>query len=163
MPAPHRPPNGRYDQYAPTPSSDKSRDLSRPLPSALSWIVLVAFVGAIAVAYFVVPVPLWIVGVYAVMSVIAFVAYGIDKSAARKNGWRISEDTLLVLGLLGGWPGALVAQQLFRHKTRKRSFRRAFWGTVVVNVLALSGVIALAVMNGWDLNAPWEWVVSLLG
>ena len=46
-------------------------------------------------------------------------------------------------GFVGGWPGALVAQQLFRHKTRKRSFRRAFWITVVVNVLVLAAFIGL--------------------
>jgi uncharacterized membrane protein YsdA (DUF1294 family) len=137
--------------------------MARPLPSGLSWTVLIGFAAALAVAYFVVPVPLWIVGLYAVLSLIAFAAYGIDKSAARKNAQRVSEDTLLTLGLIGGWPGALVAQQVFRHKTRKRSFRRMFWVTVVVNVLALGGVIALAVANGWNLNAPWEWVAGLLG
>ncbi len=161
MSTPHRPPNGRYDQYASAP--EKARDMSRPLPSWLSWTVLIVFAAALVVAYFVVPVPLWIVGLYAVLSLIAFAAYGIDKSAARKNRQRISEDTLLALGLIGGWPGALVAQQVFRHKTRKRSFRRMFWVTVVVNLAALGGVIALAVVNGWDLNAPWEFVTSLFG
>lgn len=161
MPAPTRPPNGRYDQSATAPG--KSRDMSRPLPSGLSWTVLIVFAAAMAVSYFVGWVPLWIVGLYALLSVIAFAAYGIDKSAARQNRQRISEDTLLTLGLIGGWPGALMAQQLFRHKTRKRSFRRMFWVTVVVNVLALGGIIALAVVNGWDLNAPWEYVTSLFG
>jgi uncharacterized membrane protein YsdA (DUF1294 family) len=39
-----------------------------------------------------------------------------------------------MLGLIGGWPGAIVAQQLLRHKTSKRSFRIAFWVTVVLNI-----------------------------
>jgi uncharacterized membrane protein YsdA (DUF1294 family) len=59
----------------------------------------------------------------------------------------MSEHSLLTIGLAGGWPGALAAQQLFRHKTRKRTFRRAFWTTVVVNVLALAAlVIAITVL-----------------
>ena len=110
------------------------------------------FAGAFAVAYFVLALPWWMPALYGALSVIAFGAYGLDKRAARRGGPRTSEQTLLTLGLLGGWPGALVAQQLFRHKTRKRSFRRAFWLTVVVNVLALAGVLTLATLNGWDLS-----------
>lgn len=125
--------------------------------------MLVAFVAALAVAIVVLPVPLWVIGLYGVMSVLAFAAYGIDKAASLRGGQRISEDTLLSIGLVCGWPGALVAQQVFRHKTRKRSFRRAFWVTFVLNVLALGGVIALAMLNGWDLNGPWEFVSSLFG
>ena len=96
--------------------------------------------------------PWWIPALYAVLSVLAFVAYAIDKRAARRGDRRTSEQTLLTLGLLGGWPGAVVAQQLFRHKTRKRSFRNAFWLTVIVNVLVLAGLVTLATVNGWDLS-----------
>jgi len=70
------------------------------------------------------------------VSIICFIAYAIDKSAARSGGWRTAESTLLVLGLAGGWPGAILAQQLLRHKSNKPSFRSAFWGTVVLNVVA---------------------------
>lgn len=73
---------------------------------------------------------------YVGASFICFMAYAIDKSAARRGGWRTAESTLLVLGLAGGWPGAILAQQLFRHKSNKPSFRSAFWGTVVLNVVA---------------------------
>ena len=80
----------------------------------------------------------WIVAaVYVAASVVAFIAYALDKSAARRGGRRVPETTLLVLGLAGGWPGALVAQQVLRHKTRKLSFRFAFWLTVIVNCAAL--------------------------
>jgi uncharacterized membrane protein YsdA (DUF1294 family)/cold shock CspA family protein len=71
---------------------------------------------------------------FLVLSIICFVAYAADKSAARSGAWRISESTLLWLGLLGGWPGAVLAQQWLRHKSTKPSFRSAFWLTVVVNV-----------------------------
>ncbi len=120
-------------------TQDRPRDLSRPLPAGLSWGVLVVFAVALALATLIVPLPWWIAAVYAVVSVVTFAAYGLDKRAAGRAGARRTpESTLLLLGLVAGWPGALVAQQVFRHKTRKRSFRRAFWGTVVLNVLALA-------------------------
>lgn len=114
------------------------RDLSKPLPPALSWTTLLVFAAAFAIVFVVFDLAWWVLVLYGASSVVAFAAYGIDKSAARRGAGRISEQTLLLLGLVGGWPGALVAQQVFRHKTRKRSFRRAFWGTVTVNVLALA-------------------------
>jgi uncharacterized membrane protein YsdA (DUF1294 family) len=80
----------------------------------------------------------WLVpSVYGALSVVAFVAYGLDKSAARRGAARTRESTLLVLGLAGGWPGAFVAQQVFRHKTRKIGFQLAFWLTVAANCAAL--------------------------
>ena len=133
----------------------RPRDLSRPLPAALSWTVLIAFVVAVAIAVVMLALPWWLPTLYAVLSVVAFAAYGLDKSAARREGQRVSEQTLLALGLLGGWPGSLVAQQLFRHKTRKRSFRRAFWRTVVLNVLLLGAFLTLATLRGWDLAPDW--------
>ncbi|MDY0910051.1 DUF1294 domain-containing protein [Microbacterium sp. CFBP9034] len=140
------------------PSAERTgsdRDLSRPLPAALSWTVLIAFVAAFALTILILGLPWWMPALYAVLSLIAFAAYGLDKSAARRDAPRTSEQTLLALGLLGGWPGALIAQQVFRHKTRKRSFRRAFWRTVVLNVLLLGTFIALATLRGWDLEPTW--------
>ena len=90
----------------------------------------------------------WLVaGAYLVTSLSCFVAYAIDKSAARNGGWRTPERTLLLLGLVGGWPGAVLAQQWLRHKTSKRSFQQMFWVTVVANVagfLWLSSRLAAA-------------------
>ncbi len=73
-------------------------------------------------------------GVYLTMSLLCFLAYARDKSAARSGGWRTRESTLLLLGLLCGWPGAVLAQHLLRHKTAKASFQIAFWATVVLNI-----------------------------
>ena len=81
-------------------------------------------------------VPSWVAGVYFGTSLLAFLIYAADKSAAEAERWRVSESTLLLVGLLGGWPGAIVAQQTLRHKSSKRSFRDAFWGTVAFNVFA---------------------------
>ena len=75
------------------------------------------------------------------MSLLCFLAYAKDKSAARSGGRRTKESTLLILGLLCGWPGAVMAQQLLRHKSTKTSFQIAFWVTVVLNV---AGFLALS-------------------
>lgn len=73
---------------------------------------------------------------YLLVSIVTLFAYTFDKSAAVRGGWRTKESTLLGLGLLCGWPGGLIAQQRLRHKSSKRSFRAAFWFTVVLNVAA---------------------------
>jgi len=80
---------------------------------------------------------------YAAMSVVTFFAYRLDKRAARRRTWRSPEATLHVLSLLGGWPGALLAQVVFRHKTRKQPFHTVFWVTVATNVALLVLVVAV--------------------
>ncbi|NMF90984.1 cold shock and DUF1294 domain-containing protein [Aromatoleum petrolei] len=93
------------------------------------------FVLFTIVAYFW-KVPGWVAGLYLGTSVVCYVVYAADKRAATADRWRVSEDTLLGLGLIGGWPGAIVAQQVVRHKSNKATFRAKFWVTVIVNVLA---------------------------
>jgi len=81
--------------------------------------------------------PLGVPAVYLAASVAAAIAYRKDKSAAQNGAWRTPERTLHVLALMGGWPGALVAQRVFRHKSAKPSFRFTFWATVTLNCGAL--------------------------
>lgn len=80
--------------------------------------------------------PLAVLWLYLGASAVAFIAYWLDKSAARYGRWRTAESTLHLFGLAGGWPGALFAQRVFRHKSRKAEFQRVFWVTVLVNCLA---------------------------
>lgn len=75
-----------------------------------------------------------IFGMYLGLSLLTFAAYVIDKRAARFRRRRIPEMTLLVLGVAGGWPGGLLAQQVLRHKTKKVGFQVQFWLSVLVNV-----------------------------
>ena len=82
-----------------------------------------------------------VAALYLVASLICFVMYAVDKSAAVAGRRRISERTLLMWGLFCGWPGGLVAQQVLRHKTRKASFLVAFWVTAVVNLLAVVAIL----------------------
>lgn len=76
----------------------------------------------------------WVAAAYLMASLAAFIAYAIDKSAARHRRWRTPESTLHGLSLACGWPGALLAQQLLRHKSSKPTFVSTYWATVVVNV-----------------------------
>ena len=80
-------------------------------------------------------VPRWVLSLYVVMSLITFFAYWKDKAAAQAGRWRTPESTLHVLALMGGWPGALLAQQWLRHKSSKSAFRRVFAGMLLANVL----------------------------
>lgn len=121
----------------------KAREGSAPWgPAAL--IALPAFLalcGVIAVLW---KPPVWLAGGYLGLSLLTFLAYALDKSAAVRGGWRTPEKTLHLLALAGGWPGALLAQQLLRHKSSKQPFRTVFWATVVLNV---GGLVVLA--------SPW--------
>lgn len=68
--------------------------------------------------------------------IVNYMAYAADKHFAQNNRWRIPETNLHLLELLGGWPGALVAQRALRRKTRKTSYRIVFWMMVVPNIPA---------------------------
>lgn len=83
-------------------------------------------------------------GLVAVTSLASFAAFGFDKRRATTGGRRVPERTLLVLALLGGWPGSILAQRQFRHKTQKTSFLIAFWAVVVLHVI-LVGAVAYAI------------------
>lgn len=76
-----------------------------------------------------------------VVSLLTFLSYWIDKSAAQGGRRRIPESNLHLLSLAGGWPGALIAQQLFRHKTIKQPFQSVFWATVVLNVAGFAWLV----------------------
>lgn len=81
--------------------------------------------------------PGWIWAWHAAASLLCFALYAADKSAAQAGRWRTPESTLLTFGLIGGWPGAIAAHHLLRHKSVKPSFRAAFHLTVVVQPAAL--------------------------
>ncbi|KAH9997459.1 putative membrane protein [Xylariaceae sp. FL0662B] len=70
---------------------------------------------------------------YLFLSTLSFLMYGYDKYQARNSGWRVREVLLHLLNLLGGWPGGLLAQGCFRHKTRKTSFQVFFLAEVLVH------------------------------
>ncbi|MBV1892248.1 MAG: cold shock and DUF1294 domain-containing protein [Gammaproteobacteria bacterium] len=78
--------------------------------------------------------PFLVLPLYLLASMLTFVVYAKDKSAAKRGAWRTPESTLHFLALACGWPGALVAQEKLRHKSKKQPFRLIFWLTVMINI-----------------------------
>ena len=86
------------------------------------------------------PLVIW----FLLINLLTIVMYGADKMAARKGMRRVPEATLLVFGVTGGWPGAIVGQQLFRHKTQKQPFKKYFFISVVVSIAMMAVVYHLS-------------------
>ena len=97
----------------------------------------VAFLGFLMVALLLNYIPQALALAYLALSVFTYLIYALDKSKAKRGAWRISEASLHFLALIGGWPGGAIAQQLLRHKSKKRSFRIIFWVTVIINCVTL--------------------------
>jgi len=79
---------------------------------------------------------------YLIGSCVAYLAYVFDKAASLKGQWRTRESTLHLFSLVGGWPGAMLAQRTLRHKTQKQSFQVTYWTTVVLNCAALGWLLS---------------------
>lgn len=114
-----------------------------PILGALAILAFAAIYLLVELAWG--PVPLWVLFAYLGVSAVTFGAYAIDKSAARLRRRRVAETSLILLGMFGGWPGAILAQQLLRHKTAKLSFRAVFWVSVLINVFVFVALNAPAV------------------
>lgn len=72
-----------------------------------------------------------------IISGLTFILYSLDKHASLNNHQRIPEASLHIAALLGGWPGALIARPLLRHKTKKNRFIIFFWMSIIVNFFCL--------------------------
>ena len=110
---------------------------AKGIGKALAVIGAILFLCVIGVSVAASKLPPAILGLYLVASLITFIMYAVDKSAAKRGARRTPESTLHWLSLIGGWPGGVIAQQTLRHKSKKKSFRTVFWMTVVLNVCAL--------------------------
>jgi uncharacterized membrane protein YsdA (DUF1294 family)/cold shock CspA family protein len=73
---------------------------------------------------------------YPVMSLVTYALYADDKSRAKRQDWRTSEQTLHLCELAGGWLGGFIAQRILCHKSRKKSYQAAFWVIVVIHYIA---------------------------
>lgn len=128
----------------PLPPAPKPCDRNRVL------LLIPAFAGFVLTVKLLWGVPNWLWGIYTAMSLATFITYALDKRAARRGGWRVAENTLHGLALLCGWPGALLAQELLRHKSAKPAFRRLFWLTVALNVLGF--VLLFTPLREWAMQ-----------
>lgn len=116
---------------------------------ALSHVMATGFMLVVVAAVFSSALPMLILLLYLVVSSATFGAYALDKLAAERGAWRTSESTLHLLALAGGWPGALIAQNSLRHKTRKQPFRTVFWATVVLNCTAFAWLFTADGTRAW--------------
>jgi uncharacterized membrane protein YsdA (DUF1294 family)/cold shock CspA family protein len=98
---------------------------------ALMLLVIAAYGGLLLWAVWRSLLPWWILPASFGLNLLTFWIYWVDKNAAQAGRWRKSENTLQLLALAGGWPGAWLAQQVLRHKSSKRSFRVVYWLMVV--------------------------------
>lgn len=132
--------SGRWlaSRVEPVPERRSAAERTRPRgPGRLPLLVAGLFLTGIALAALGGRLPGAFAALYAAASAITFIAYALDKSAARQNRRRTRESTLHLLALAGGWPGALAAQNRLRHKSSKPAFLAVFRPTVVINCLAL--------------------------
>jgi uncharacterized membrane protein YsdA (DUF1294 family)/cold shock CspA family protein len=100
-----------------------------------TWIglMLLLSIPALAINKYIVvtTLPSWFIIVPLVLiNYLTYTTYKSDKAKAKKKVWRTSEGTLHLLGLLGGWPAAFIAQRQFRHKCSKPDFLAMYWMTV---------------------------------
>ncbi len=99
----------------------------------------------------------WLAAAGLMMSLLSYASYAVDKQRAREKAWRLSERGLLLIDLLGGWPGAFLAQRWFRHKCSKPSFQFTFWLIVLTYQF-----LAFDSLNRWKLSrAAWNGVIHL--
>ena len=124
----------------------------RPRGLAAASFLAVAFIAVIITLVVGGRIPWPVLAAYIIMSLMTFTAYAFDKSAAMNRRWRTSEQLLHLLSLLGGWPGALIAQRLFHHKSKKAEFQAVFW---FIAALHCAAAIALATGHAGPIDSTW--------
>jgi len=133
---------GRVQAVSVTFVGERLTTSALPGRSKLPPMFAACFLAFVATVVFFGRLPFAVLALYVVASLLAFFAYAIDKSAAKRNQWRTQESTLHLFALIGGWPGALIAQRLLRHKSTKASFQVVFWITVALNCGALGWLLS---------------------
>jgi uncharacterized membrane protein YsdA (DUF1294 family) len=112
---------------------------------ALGILVMLLIVPSIALGRLAVLID-WrvLAGVLLALSLFSFLSYRSDKRRAESGEWRIPESALHLTELLGGWPGAFLAQRIFRHKIAKGSYQLIFWTVVLIHEF-----VAADFLLGW--------------
>jgi uncharacterized membrane protein YsdA (DUF1294 family)/cold shock CspA family protein len=111
-------------------------------PGSGEWRLQAGFVGCAVQVGFVLflNLPMLVLAALAALNLLTFSMYWLDKRAARLDAQRTPESTLHLASMLGGWPAALMAQRLLRHKSVKQLFQTVFWMTAFINLLILLGL-----------------------
>ena len=74
----------------------------------------------------------------AVINVVTFFMYGIDKWKAKNSKWRKRETALLGLAVLGGSIGAWLGMKVWHHKTQHKKFK---YGVPAIIIVQLSLIV----------------------
>ena len=130
--------NVRPSSYAPVRQIPRSL-IALPIGFAISFLIILAALAAVG----------WLelswLALYYGASFVTYRCYSRDKVVAQNAKRRTPELRLHLMSLIGGWPGALMAQALLRHKRRKLSFLIGYWFTVLINCVALGVVVTKGV------------------
>ena len=118
-----------------------------PGPGVGSFIFAAIFLVFVASKVAMDKLPFVVLITYIITSCVAYLAYVFDKAASLKGQWRTPESTLHFFSLIGGWPGAMLAQRTLRHKTQKQSFQVVYWTTVILNCLGFGWLLSPAGMD----------------
>jgi uncharacterized membrane protein YsdA (DUF1294 family)/cold shock CspA family protein len=117
--------------------TEAARHSVAPVTSYYRYFIVLLFGCVLTAVYFFFNLSIIIPILYLVVSTITFLFYTADKSAAKKRQRRTHESILHRCCQLGGCPGAMLAQNRLRHKSKKKEFQQVFWFLVVVNCCAL--------------------------
>ena len=130
--------NGRTQAVNATRPGEKQTIRSSKPPGSFPIFFAFIFLAIVGASTFMTGLPLIVLAANLLLSAITYFIYAWDKASAQAGRWRTSEGTLHLFALAGGWPGALLAQQTLRHKSKKRSFRAVLWITVLLNCVAFA-------------------------
>jgi len=126
-------------QYSQPLKTHKKREANQSLTP--KGFISIAYISLLLIFVLIDKLSIWVVLWIVCASSITYFAYYDDKQRAQYGRWRIPEDQLHFFALLGGWSGALLAQQVLRHKSKKKEFLRVFWLTVLVNLIVVGLLI----------------------
>jgi len=124
-------------------SKSKSKE-SNSNKSSFSYIkimIILTFWISIIIFFSQNKIPLQMIIFPIIINYITYFVYQYDKFKAEQHKYRVSENTLHLLSIFGGWTGAMIAQYIFRHKTKKTSFISIFWLTVIINIFLIYKII----------------------
>jgi uncharacterized membrane protein YsdA (DUF1294 family)/cold shock CspA family protein len=107
----------------------------------------VAYLVALGLVSLVQPLARIVLAIDVAAGVIAFILYWYDKNCAEAGRFRVTEAALQGWALVGGWPGAAVAQRVFRHKTRKGSYQNVFRLVIFLNILLTACILFFAMAS----------------
>lgn len=127
------------------------------------WFIWVIFLAAAYAVLEPVVVAYWAIGYLLAVNIVTFIYFAHDKSIAGGPFFRVPESLLLLFAFAGGSPAAGLAQSLLRHKTRKRTFRLAYFAIVFGHVAIGLYCYELGAKLPWSMEVPMPFAAWLRG